>query len=221
MALRGATRQALPRSECQREVGKRFRGFKGRRRSSAHCAFPIRPGASCPSACAIGLTREGRRSVGIRRRATCLPSLVEPALSTARGLWIARTDDENVISGDGSEGFTPQLQGISGSLLDRRPDYIVWYPGVYGRSIMRTFRTALLAGIGASMLSGALSVAAAGQDIPVMTVRMPGGAVEQIRDSGDVPPQVVVTRGAMPFDFGRPIAPHDQSLGRTVGVVTK
>jgi hypothetical protein len=71
---------------------------------------------------------------------------------------------------------------------------------------MRTFRTALLAGVGALMLSGALSGAAAGQDTHVMTVRLPGGEVERIRYSGDVPPQVVVTDGAMPFDVGWPAA---------------
>jgi hypothetical protein len=56
------------------------------------------------------------------------------------------------------------------------------------------------------MLSGALSVAAAAQDTHVMTVRLPGGAVERIRYSGDVPPQVEVTAGAMPFDVAWPVA---------------
>jgi hypothetical protein len=56
------------------------------------------------------------------------------------------------------------------------------------------------------MLSGAFSVAAAGHDTHVMTVRLPGGAVERIRYSGDVPPQVVFTDDAMPFDVGWPVA---------------
>jgi hypothetical protein len=56
------------------------------------------------------------------------------------------------------------------------------------------------------MLSGALGVAAARQDTHVMTVRLPGGAVEQIRYSGDVPPQIAFAGSALPFDVGWPVA---------------
>jgi hypothetical protein len=56
------------------------------------------------------------------------------------------------------------------------------------------------------MLSGALSVAAARQDSHVMTIRLPGGVMEQIRYSGGVPPQIMFTGGAMPFDVGWPVA---------------
>jgi hypothetical protein len=71
---------------------------------------------------------------------------------------------------------------------------------------MQTIRTAIVAGVGALMLSGALSVAAAGPGMHVMTVRLPGGAMEHIRYSGDVPPQIVVTPGGIPLDFGWPAA---------------
>jgi len=109
------------------------------------------------------------------------------------------------MNSDDSQGIMSQLQWIDDYLLDRRSGYTRWYLRVHGRYIMRTIRTAFLAGVGALMLSGALSAAAADQDIHVMTVRLPDGAVEQIRYSGDVPPQIVIANGATPFDIGWPV----------------
>ncbi|HEX4157197.1 MAG TPA: hypothetical protein VHY79_01870 [Rhizomicrobium sp.] len=72
---------------------------------------------------------------------------------------------------------------------------------------MKSIQTALLAGVGALLLSGAISVAtAAGHGAHVMTVRLPGGVVEHIRYSGDVPPQVEVSPWAGSFDVGWPVA---------------
>jgi hypothetical protein len=74
---------------------------------------------------------------------------------------------------------------------------------------MQTIKTALLAGATAVLLCGALNMAAAQSATHVLTVRLPGGAVEQIRYSGNVPPEVVVAPDAAPFAFGWPAAFFD------------
>jgi hypothetical protein len=56
--------------------------------------------------------------------------------------------------------------------------------------VMRNLRTVLLAGVAAVGLTG-IAFAASPQT-HVMTVRLPGGGVEQIRYTGDIAPQVVV-----------------------------
>jgi hypothetical protein len=57
---------------------------------------------------------------------------------------------------------------------------------------MRLSRTVIAAGAAALALTGLAAVASAETaNTHVMTVRLPGGTVEQIRYSGDVPPQVV------------------------------
>ncbi|MGH6876250.1 MAG: hypothetical protein ACREHV_02605 [Rhizomicrobium sp.] len=43
--------------------------------------------------------------------------------------------------------------------------------------------------------------AASGQDTHTLTVQLPGGAVEQIRYGGNVPPQIDVTPDAVPFGW--------------------
>ncbi|HTT83187.1 MAG TPA: hypothetical protein VMF67_06885 [Rhizomicrobium sp.] len=70
---------------------------------------------------------------------------------------------------------------------------------------MKNIPTALLGGVGALLVSGVLA-AAAGPATHVMTVRLPGGAIEQIRYSGDVPPRVNISPWAGTFDFGWPVA---------------
>lgn len=72
---------------------------------------------------------------------------------------------------------------------------------------MQILRTALCAGAGALMLSGVFNIAsAASQHSHLMTLWLPGGAIEQIRYSGDVAPAVAVGPAAMPFRFGWPVA---------------
>lgn len=75
---------------------------------------------------------------------------------------------------------------------------------------MRIVRNALLAGSAALMLSGVFAFAAA-QDpsTHVMTVRLPGGGVEQIRYSGDIPPKVVVDPFDDVADVGSPVGFFD------------
>lgn len=60
---------------------------------------------------------------------------------------------------------------------------------------MRTLRTALLAGVAASAIGFSGAALAQSPQIHVMTVRLPGGGLEQIRYTGDVPPQIVFTAG--------------------------
>ncbi|HEY6578297.1 MAG TPA: hypothetical protein VIY09_03165 [Rhizomicrobium sp.] len=75
---------------------------------------------------------------------------------------------------------------------------------------MRTIRTAFLTGAVSVLVGGAFSMAAAGgQDTHTMALRLPGGAVEQIRYSGDVPPQIIVTPDATRLEFGWPVAYFD------------
>lgn len=74
---------------------------------------------------------------------------------------------------------------------------------------MQTIRTALLAGAATVLLCGAFNMAAAQSRTHVLTVRLPGGAVEQIRYSGDAPPEVVVAPDAAPFGYSWPVAFFD------------
>ena len=80
---------------------------------------------------------------------------------------------------------------------------------------MRVFRTALVAGAAVIAVAGISGLAAA-RDVNthVMTVQLPGGGVAEIRYTGDIPPQVVLSPipaalGAlMPFDaFFGPASP--------------
>ena len=60
--------------------------------------------------------------------------------------------------------------------------------------VMRNIRTAILAGAAATAVAGLGGVAMARDlNTHVMTVEVPGGGVAEIRYSGDVPPQVVVS----------------------------
>jgi hypothetical protein len=69
---------------------------------------------------------------------------------------------------------------------------------------MRNVRTALLAGTAAVALAG-LSGAAAARDLNthLMTLQLPGGGVAEIRYTGDVPPQVVLSPA--PVEYGAPM----------------
>lgn len=72
---------------------------------------------------------------------------------------------------------------------------------------MHTVRTVLLAGAAAVLLASACGAAVAkGPETHTMTVRLPGGGVEEIRYSGNVAPQVVVTPQYAPIGFGWPMA---------------
>lgn len=65
---------------------------------------------------------------------------------------------------------------------------------------MRITRNLVIAGAAALTLAGATALArAASSDTHVMTVQLPNGAVEQIRYTGDVAPQVVVAPAESPF----------------------
>jgi len=66
---------------------------------------------------------------------------------------------------------------------------------------MRLSRTVLAAGAAVLALTGLAGVASAETaNTHVMTVRLPDGTIEQIRYSGNVPPQVVVAPDAVAFD---------------------
>lgn len=72
---------------------------------------------------------------------------------------------------------------------------------------MHIIRTSLLSGAAALLLSGAsVGALAKGPQTHVMTVRLPGGDVEEIRYSGDVRPQVTVSPGDAFADLGWPAA---------------
>jgi len=63
-------------------------------------------------------------------------------------------------------------------------------------------RRALLAGIACCALAGFSGPALArSPEVHVLTVRLPGGGVEQIRYTGDVPPAVVIAPGVAPAAF--------------------
>ncbi len=76
---------------------------------------------------------------------------------------------------------------------------------------MQTTRTALFAGAAAIVLAGLSGLAhAAPERSHVMTVPLPDGAIEQIRYTGDVPPQVILAPEAVPADaLGLPTASFD------------
>jgi hypothetical protein len=69
---------------------------------------------------------------------------------------------------------------------------------------MRTLKIALLAGVG--LLGAAGLAAAAGNDAHVLNLRLPDGSVEQIRYTGDTPPQVRVAQPAPAFIVFNPFA---------------
>ena len=76
---------------------------------------------------------------------------------------------------------------------------------------MRNVRTAILAGAAATAVAGLAGVAMARDlDTHVMTVEVPGGGVAEIRYSGDVPPQVVLS--AAPVGLGS-LAPFGSFFG--------
>ncbi len=61
---------------------------------------------------------------------------------------------------------------------------------------MRVVRTALMAGVAAVAVAGFSGWAhAQSPQVHVMTVQLPGGGVDVIRYTGDVPPQVVLANG--------------------------
>ena len=69
---------------------------------------------------------------------------------------------------------------------------------------MHTVRTVLMAGAAAVVLFGACGAVASATH--VMTVRLPGGAVEEIQYTGNIAPKVVVSRQGTALDFGWPVA---------------
>ena len=72
---------------------------------------------------------------------------------------------------------------------------------------MHTLRTLVMAGAAAAVLCGACGTAAAeNAQSHVMTIRLPGGTIEEIRYTGNVAPRVVVSPERMPVDFGWPAA---------------
>ena len=70
---------------------------------------------------------------------------------------------------------------------------------------MQPLRAILLVGATAALFSAGIA-AAKSPDTHVMTVRLPGGVIEEIRYSGDVPPRVNVEPQEMPMSFGWPAA---------------
>lgn len=70
---------------------------------------------------------------------------------------------------------------------------------------MRTLRTALLAGVAAIAAGVSGAALAQSPQSHVMTVRLPGGGVEEIRYTGDVPPQVVVGEAPAATDVFAPM----------------
>jgi len=72
---------------------------------------------------------------------------------------------------------------------------------------MQTIRTVLLAGAAAVVLmTGGGLAAARSQEAHVMTIRLPGGGVEEIHYTGDVAPRVFVSKNSAPIGFGWPAA---------------
>jgi hypothetical protein len=59
---------------------------------------------------------------------------------------------------------------------------------------MRAIKSLLIAGAATATLIGAAAAAAPGPQAHVLIVRLPNGAVEQIRYFGDTPPKVVLSR---------------------------
>lgn len=72
---------------------------------------------------------------------------------------------------------------------------------------MHTLKTLVLAGAAAVVLCGACgAVAAENAQSHVMTIRLPSGAIEEIRYTGNIAPRVVVSSERAPVDFGWPVA---------------
>jgi len=72
---------------------------------------------------------------------------------------------------------------------------------------MQTVRTVLLAGAAAVLLSAICGMAAAQEPkTHVMTIRLPGGGLEEIHYSGNVAPRVIVSPEVMPGDLSWPAA---------------
>lgn len=72
---------------------------------------------------------------------------------------------------------------------------------------MRNIRTTFLASATAVAIAGVAGVAAAqSADTHVMTVRLPGGGIEEIRYTGNVPPRVVVATEPASFTAFDPIS---------------
>src|SRR5579863_8308821 len=71
--------------------------------------------------------------------------------------------------------------------------------------VMRTLRTALLAGVAASAIGLSGAALAESPQTHVMTVRLPDGGVEEIRYTGDVPPQIVFAAGPASTDVFAPL----------------
>jgi hypothetical protein len=69
---------------------------------------------------------------------------------------------------------------------------------------MRAIKPLLVAGAAVAAMIGAAAVAASGPQAHVLIVRLPNGAVEQIRYFGDAPPKVVFTRAPVALE---PFAP--------------
>jgi hypothetical protein len=75
---------------------------------------------------------------------------------------------------------------------------------------MITIRNVLAAGVASVALAGLAGHAfAGGSQTHVMTVQLPGGAIEQIRYSGDVAPRVVVNPDLADVGFFDPVAWYD------------
>ncbi|HEY3779044.1 MAG TPA: hypothetical protein VGL35_13410 [Rhizomicrobium sp.] len=82
---------------------------------------------------------------------------------------------------------------------------------------MRAIRNAIIAGAAAVLLCGAFSFAAAmGRKAHFITIRFPGGAVEQIRYTGDLPPEVVVAPDNAAFGPDWPLAFFDPAPFPTI-----
>jgi hypothetical protein len=75
---------------------------------------------------------------------------------------------------------------------------------------MKTIRNVLVAGVASMALAGLAGHAlAGGSQTHVMTVQLPSGAVEQIRYTGDVAPQIVVNPDLGDAGFFGPVAWND------------
>ena len=64
---------------------------------------------------------------------------------------------------------------------------------------MRKLRTAFVAGAAVIAAAGVVGAAAAASNFRVLTVRLPDGALEQIRYLGDQPPEVSVGQAPLPL----------------------
>ncbi|MBW4023668.1 MAG: hypothetical protein HIU92_11120 [Proteobacteria bacterium] len=82
---------------------------------------------------------------------------------------------------------------------------------------MTLFKPLLLAGITAVALGGGLTLAhaATAPHFKTMAVQLPGGGIEQIEYTGDVPPQVILAP-AMPADAAQMPMPMPMGIGMPV-----